>query len=101
MLDHQIAGCSTTMAAAEPVQARSAVDRTLNIHELLEEILLALPAKDILFVKRVCKNWNEMIEGSSRLQEALYVKPVKAMVLTEPPKGMRMAENVRGHNPPI
>ncbi|KAK3684610.1 hypothetical protein LTR37_020110 [Vermiconidia calcicola] len=44
--------------------------------ELLEAILLDLSIKNLLFAQGVCKKWKAVIDASSKLQEALFFKPV-------------------------
>ncbi|KAL2203373.1 hypothetical protein CC79DRAFT_1222515 [Sarocladium strictum] len=43
-----------------------------------ENILAHLPMKDLLLAQRVSSDWNELIKGSPRLQELLFMRPVKA-----------------------
>ncbi|KAK4613631.1 hypothetical protein CLAFUW4_09711 [Fulvia fulva] len=40
--------------------------------ELLEQILLELPMKDLLLDQRVSKMWKECIDKSTKLQKALF-----------------------------
>lgn len=55
--------------------ARPAMEHhALCVPEVLESILLLLPAKDLLFAKRVCKHWANLIDRSSRLQEVLFFR---------------------------
>ncbi|KAK5168662.1 uncharacterized protein LTR77_005971 [Saxophila tyrrhenica] len=53
---------------------RSAGQRLSDTVELLEMILFGLPMKDLLFSQKVCKQWNEVIESSTKLQQALFFK---------------------------
>jgi hypothetical protein len=55
-----------------------------NVTELLELVLLAVPVKDVLVLQRVCKDWQAAIEGSTRIQQALFRRPVSE-VLQSPP----------------
>lgn len=43
--------------------------------ELLEMILLSLPMRDLLFAQAVCRQWNELIGWSVKLQQALFIRP--------------------------
>jgi len=46
------------------------------INELLENILLHADTRTLLISgQRVCRDWNEMIKASPRLQEHLFLKP--------------------------
>ncbi|KAK5138015.1 hypothetical protein LTR08_005812 [Meristemomyces frigidus] len=47
--------------------------------ELMEMILLRLPMKELLFAQAVCRFWKTVIEGSAKLQQALFFQL--------PPKG--------------
>lgn len=47
----------------------------LEIVELLEQILLHLPMRDVLLAQRVCTRWRSVIIHSNRLQRALYFVP--------------------------
>jgi len=44
--------------------------------EILEQILLELPIKDILLVQRVNKTFHATVTDSPRLQQAVFLKPV-------------------------
>lgn len=66
-----------------PPRTRAAVLREANMArvavfetvELLEQILLHLPMKDLLLKSRVCKHWQNAIIGSLCIQRALFMKP--------------------------
>ncbi|KAK3632724.1 hypothetical protein LTR56_016194 [Elasticomyces elasticus] len=47
----------------------------LAVPELLENILLRLHTRDLLFAQKVCKAWKEVMEASPNLQRALFFKP--------------------------
>ena len=48
-------------------------DRVLQSSpELLHEIFLCLPQRDLLLVQRVCRTWNHIISSSRRLQAELF-----------------------------
>ncbi|KAK5710228.1 hypothetical protein LTR17_019063 [Elasticomyces elasticus] len=47
----------------------------LAVPELLENILLRLHTRDLLFAQKVCKAWKEVMEASPKLQRALFFKP--------------------------
>ena len=50
------------------------MDKTLSIPELLEAVLLQLPAKDVLLAQRVSKRWQDVIKDSVQVQQALFLK---------------------------
>jgi len=52
-----------------------AAQRTFDVPELLEHVLLQLPIKDLLFAQKVCKHWKQTIEASPRAQQALFFRP--------------------------
>ena len=56
-------------------QAVSAMERTLAITELRENIISHLPPKDVLLAQRVSKTWQATIKGSLMLQRALGFVP--------------------------
>ena len=45
----------------------------LDTTELLEAILCRLPCKDLLFAQKVCRSWRATINGSVKLQKALFL----------------------------
>lgn len=47
----------------------------LNIPELIEMILVHVPAKDLLLQQRVSHMWQTVIEDSTSLQQKLFFKP--------------------------
>lgn len=54
-------------------------------NEILEQVLLHLPTKDLLFAQAVSRRWRAMIQLSPRIQEALFLKPVKSFrPITDP-----------------
>ncbi|KAK3642269.1 hypothetical protein LTR56_010846 [Elasticomyces elasticus] len=54
-----------------------ALSQVLNTEELLEEIILCLPIKDILLkVPLVCKAWHATTQTSPRIRQALFFDPV-------------------------
>lgn len=54
-----------------------ASQRVLDTTELLEAILLLLPLPDLLRVQAVCRQWQQVIQSSSPLQEKLFLRPAK------------------------
>ena len=54
----------------------AAVIQVLCTIELLENILLMAPPKDVLLAQRVCKDWRRTIKGSMKLQRLLFFRPV-------------------------
>ncbi|KAK5715322.1 hypothetical protein LTR17_016838 [Elasticomyces elasticus] len=54
-----------------------ALSQVLNTEELLEEIILCLPIKDILLkIPLVCKAWRATTQASPRIRQALFFDPV-------------------------
>ncbi|KAI0836061.1 hypothetical protein F5Y06DRAFT_305653 [Hypoxylon sp. FL0890] len=63
----------------------TAEEKVFNITELLELILLNVKPRDILVnVQKVSKRWKEVIEGSYKIQQALFFR-VSPESLTEEP----------------
>lgn len=54
--------------------------------ELLEEILLRVPPRDVLLLQRVCAVWKDVVEGSKKLQKMLFFLPA-GEVQSYPSKG--------------
>ncbi|KAK5710222.1 hypothetical protein LTR17_019057 [Elasticomyces elasticus] len=46
--------------------------QVLHLPELLENILLRLPIKDLLFSQKVCGTWKAVVDTSPHIQEALF-----------------------------
>lgn len=63
-------------SGGEVAIANTAAYRTLNIYELLENIILHLPPTDVTRVMRVATSWNTLIKNSTRLQEARVATPI-------------------------
>ncbi|KAF7190714.1 hypothetical protein HII31_07873 [Pseudocercospora fuligena] len=57
------------------IQSYTACHNTLGTSELLENILLHLPMRDLLLDQRVCKTWKACIDSSVKLQRGLFFKP--------------------------
>ncbi|PYI35262.1 hypothetical protein BP00DRAFT_308465, partial [Aspergillus indologenus CBS 114.80] len=51
--------------------------RVVLIPELLEMILLHLNMRDLLLSSRVCRLWYDVIQQSSRIQQALFFRPYR------------------------
>lgn len=66
---------------ADHIEQTADADVTDDCHqiftlpEVLEMVLLGLPMKDLLLDQRVCKTWRNLITTSSKLQQALFLKP--------------------------
>ncbi|KAK4951724.1 hypothetical protein LTR10_009643 [Elasticomyces elasticus] len=54
----------------------------LDIPELLENILMNLPLRDILFSQRVCRMWHEEIKQFPTIQEVLFLRTTSESRLT-------------------
>lgn len=50
-------------------------DSVLASPELLEEILLSLPLRDLLLAQQISRSVQHLIQSSSRIQKALFLKP--------------------------
>ncbi|PWY91897.1 hypothetical protein BO94DRAFT_461505 [Aspergillus sclerotioniger CBS 115572] len=60
------------------MHSSSSTQWVLFTPELLEMILLQLDLRTLVAsAQRVCRAWNGLIQGSSSLQEALFLKPIK------------------------
>ncbi|KAH9845451.1 F-box domain-containing protein 9, partial [Teratosphaeria destructans] len=55
--------------------AESSITQVLRLPELLELILLHLPQRDILLCQRTTRHFRQTVEGSIRLQRALFLAP--------------------------
>ncbi|TKA57252.1 hypothetical protein B0A55_12593 [Friedmanniomyces simplex] len=51
------------------------MSKILDLPELLGNILLHLPLRDLLFAQKVCAHWKQSIEASPAIQKALFFKP--------------------------
>lgn len=67
---------TTTSTAATTRGARETV---LELPELLEEILLHLPPRDMLVAQRVARRWRE-VAFSSPIQRALFLQPTTSQL---------------------
>ncbi|KAK4888981.1 hypothetical protein LTR27_012202 [Elasticomyces elasticus] len=56
----------------------SSTARVLGLPELLENTLLQLPTRDLLFAQKVCASWKTAIASSPSLQRALFFRPGSA-----------------------
>ena len=54
----------------------SAVDRVLGTTELLENILLFLPLRDILLANRISARFRDVMNESSMVRKALFFEPL-------------------------
>lgn len=57
--------------------------RALGTTELLEAILFNLNTKQLLFAQKVSKHWKALIEGSTRLQQALFFRALPGNLHTK------------------
>jgi hypothetical protein len=78
----------------------SAPEQVSDTVELIEMILLKLPARDILLAQRVSKQWQAVIKSSTKLQQALFFQPIVINGMT--PLWMwysesYLADSVTGH----
>lgn len=56
----------------------------LETTELLESISAELPFKTILKVKIICQRWNQVIEQSAKIRQALFLLPHGALIRPAP-----------------
>lgn len=49
--------------------------KVLETHELLEDILLRLPLRQLLLAQRVNKQFHAVIQDSLKINQALFLKP--------------------------
>jgi hypothetical protein len=50
--------------------------KVFDTYELLEDILLRLPLRQLLIVQRVSKIFRQLVQNSLRIQKALFLTPV-------------------------
>jgi hypothetical protein len=53
----------------------AAASRVANTYELLENILLYLPLRQLLFAQKVNKKFHAVIQDSLKINQALFWKP--------------------------
>ena len=53
----------------------TAASTVFGTYELLENILHALPTRDILLGQRVNRDWRDVVKRSHKLQRALFIMP--------------------------
>ncbi|KAK5168120.1 uncharacterized protein LTR77_006688 [Saxophila tyrrhenica] len=63
----------------EPTTPLNACARTFNTAELLESILLQLPCKQVVSVRRVCKQWRYAVKGSHKILLALCLTLIETL----------------------
>ncbi|KAH8171843.1 hypothetical protein LIA77_08610 [Sarocladium implicatum] len=72
-------GSTRELAPRHEFQERpSAFADIWAIAVVAENILAHLPIKDLLLAQSVSSDWNELIKGSPRLQELLFMRPMQA-----------------------
>jgi len=57
------------------VMASPTEHQVLCTNELLEAILVHLPAQELLFAQRVCRRWRALVQRSIHLREVLFLHP--------------------------
>ncbi|KAK4615849.1 hypothetical protein CLAFUW4_10323 [Fulvia fulva] len=73
---------ATQLTTSPPDPPDSACRRVFAIAELAEQILLNLPARDLLTkAQRVSHHWRTNIQASSPIQQALFLKPINCTPL--------------------
>lgn len=73
----------------------TALSKVFRTTELLELILHMLPTRDLLLSMRVSKIFKDTIEGSSRLQQALFFKPISERPVPVSSSSVNVANIVR------
>lgn len=63
-------------AKAKAENTKALVAQVFGTVELLEKILSELPIRYLLLVQRVSKYWQQVIDGSTKLQQALFFEPI-------------------------
>ncbi|KAK5726749.1 hypothetical protein LTR15_002637 [Elasticomyces elasticus] len=69
---HTIARSHSTIVSNQGIKDSSATQQVLSLPELLENILLRLPMKDLLLAHRLCKKFKQIMHGSPSIQRALF-----------------------------
>lgn len=77
VLTDQIQRARSELPATNEETTPAAYEAVLLTTELLENILLHVPPKDLLLVQRVSRKWRDLIGKSVPLQEKLFFKPAK------------------------
>lgn len=54
----------------------------LNVNELLCEILGYLPLEDLVAARAVCRTWQDVIRGNTRLQSRYWITQLVSAMLT-------------------
>ena len=67
----------------------------INVVELMEHVLVHLPAIDIYNIRRVCKQWNTIVKTSTIIKEKLFLKLTAPLDKTE--NVVRGQTDVRTH----
>lgn len=68
----------TAVAEPEPIKTARApalAQQVFGTTELLEEVLLKLPMKDLFMSQKVCKRWKAVLEQSIRIQRTIFFVP--------------------------
>lgn len=69
---------TTTIIEDETADISTAASTVFNIFELLEQILLHLPCRDIMSVQNVSKQWKSVFAASTVLQTGCFLRPIAA-----------------------
>ena len=65
---------------------RNPAAEVFGITEILEQILLNVPGKDVMVLQRVASNWKGTFEGSPGLQRMLFLAPTRERQIIAPIK---------------
>ncbi|KAK5729796.1 hypothetical protein LTR17_011664 [Elasticomyces elasticus] len=71
---------ATTIDLTTPEAAQPHDTGMLDVPELLENVLLYLPLRDIVQAQRVSKHWLDSIKSSPRIQQALFLRAKSSQV---------------------
>jgi hypothetical protein len=77
----------------------AATATAFGLPELLEDILLHLPLKDLLLAQGVCKGWRDLIQDSKKARMALYLEPCSTTRLFGDPNTFTWRETATRNTP--
>ena len=68
---------------AQATRSRNIAELCFGTFELLEQILLSLPLKDVLLMQRIGKIWRDVVMKSHKLRRSLFFKPFDTFATEE------------------
>jgi hypothetical protein len=81
-----------------PGKRCSEVHPIFGIVELLENVLLHVSREEVVKCQQVCKQWNDTIQKSTRIQVALYLRSINANPASELRGGGHLLNSSATHN---